>query len=104
MSNPGLSDYIDIFLEQLQIYVECNYCTDVKLTELFRANDHSAFVEKANIPVYLVGSETALSTFSNLIPAPDETYTNLFLAHDNMELDKKLQDIKDKSMESKRKS
>ncbi len=44
------------------------------------------------------------STFSNLIPAPDETYTNLFLAHDNMELDKKLQDIKDKSMESKRKS
>lgn len=55
---------------------------------------NSAFMEKANIPVYMVGSGKQLEEFHKLIPAPNETYTGLFMAHDNADVDKRLQEIK----------
>ena len=48
---------------------------------------HSAFVHKAHIPTYLVGSKESLEAFSNLVPAPNETYTSLFWLLDTDPID-----------------
>lgn len=39
MNNPGLSDYIDIFLVELQRYINCGTVSDSYLSQLFREND-----------------------------------------------------------------
>lgn len=39
MNNPGLSDYIDIFLIELQKYINCETVSDTYLNQLFREND-----------------------------------------------------------------
>jgi len=80
-----------------QILCDLNYMTPETVGLIAQSvllKGHSAFTEKANIPVYMVGNEMALREFNNLIPAPNETYTSLFMAHDDMDIDKKLQEIK----------
>lgn len=52
---------------------------------------HTAFAEKPEIPTYLVGDDTALKKFFDLIPAPYETYTQLFWHMNTEELDKYFQ-------------
>jgi hypothetical protein len=48
------------------------------LAKTVMPNGNSAFLQKPDIPTYLVGSQEGLQTFSSLIPAPNETYTSLF--------------------------
>ncbi|MEH7885640.1 hypothetical protein V7654_15175 [Bacillus sp. JJ1609] len=50
-------------------------------------NGHSAFCSKPDIPTYLVGSEENIRYFTSLIPAPNNTYTNLFWHEDFSEID-----------------
>jgi hypothetical protein len=38
----------------------------------------SAFVGKPDIPTYLVGSPEEVDAFQEMVPAPNETYCNLF--------------------------
>ena len=38
----------------------------------------SAFVGKPEIPTYLVGSAQEVRAFHDLVPAPNDTYCNLF--------------------------
>ncbi|MCM0648419.1 hypothetical protein NBE98_08535 [Clostridium swellfunianum] len=80
-----------------QILYDLNYMTPETIGLIAQSvllKGHSAFMEKANIPVYLVGSEAILSEFYNLIPAPNETYTTLFMAREDVDIDKRLQEIK----------
>jgi hypothetical protein len=51
-------------------------------------NGHSAFCSKPEIPTYLVGSPENLKKFYELIPAPNETYTNLFWHEEYHEIEK----------------
>jgi hypothetical protein len=39
---------------------------------------HTAFMSKPEIPTYLVGTPDQVEQFFSLVPAPNETYTNLF--------------------------
>lgn len=41
-------------------------------------NGNSAFFAKPDIPTYLIGTPHALKRFQQIIPAPNETYTQLF--------------------------
>ncbi|WP_019227242.1 hypothetical protein [Sedimentibacter sp. B4] len=80
-----------------QILSDINYMTPetigiIAQNVLFKG--HSAFVEKANVPVYLVGNNNVLSKFYSLIPAPNETYTTLFMAHNDSEADNILVELK----------
>ncbi len=80
-----------------QILFDLNYMTPDTvglIAQNVLLKGHSAFMEKANNPVYLVGNEGALNAFYNLVPAPNETYTTLFMPQDDIEVDKKLQEIK----------
>ncbi|WP_226536438.1 hypothetical protein [Fictibacillus halophilus] len=57
-------------------------------------NGHTAYCTKPDIPTYLIGSESALSFFYNLIPVPNATYTNLFWHEDLSEIDRFIQEKK----------
>ena len=50
----------------------------------------SAFVGKADIPTYLVGSPGEVEAFHELVPAPNETYFNLFWPIETTLVDKML--------------
>ncbi len=63
---------------------------------------HSAFVHKAHIPTYLVGTKESLRVFFNLVPAPNETYTSLFWLLDADPIDNFLRE--QKKLEKKSKS
>jgi hypothetical protein len=51
-------------------------------------NGHSAFCSKPDIPTYLVGNESQLRHFYELLPAPNETCSNLFWHEDFEQLEK----------------
>ena len=55
-------------------------------------NGNSAFFAKPDIPTYLVGSPNALNRFRGMIPAPNETYTQLFWPQNTDTLDKFIQE------------
>ncbi|MRG86722.1 hypothetical protein [Salinibacillus xinjiangensis] len=65
-------------------------------------NGHTAYCAKPDIPTYLIGSDTSLRTFYNLIPVPNATYTNLFWHEDLSEIDKFIE-IKKKEEKERRK-
>lgn len=48
---------------------------------------HTALVEKADVPTFLVGGPAQITHLLDLVPAPNETYTGLFLPWDTSELD-----------------
>ena len=48
---------------------------------------NSAFLQKPDVPSYLVGGPTVLARFTELIPAPNETYTSLFWLGDTSSVD-----------------
>lgn len=91
----GASELLDMMLNN-------PYASEVplmKLAESVMPSGHTAFVQKPDIPTYLVGRDEAMKTFEELVPAPNETYTNLFWPDDFSELDKF---IKDKREELKK--
>lgn len=55
-------------------------------THLF-PRGHTALVSKPQIPTYLVGTPEVLARFNELIPAPNEAYTQLMIASDSEKLD-----------------
>lgn len=55
-------------------------------------NGYSAFFAKPDIPTYLVGSPNALTRFREMIPAPNETYTQLFWPQNTDRLDEFIQE------------
>ena len=72
------------------------------LAKAVMPNGNSAFLQKPDIPTYLVGGETALASFGKLVPAPNETYTNLFWLGDTSAVDNYLRERKKNEAEAKR--
>jgi hypothetical protein len=65
-------------------------------------NGNSAFLQKADVPTYFVGSASELRSLYGLVPAPSETYSSLLWLVDTSDVDRYLKDRKAK--ESKKKN
>jgi len=65
---------------------------------------NSAFMQKPDVPTYLVGQDAALAEFSKLVPAANETYTSLFWLGDSNPVDKYLQQRRARELEAKKAS
>lgn len=50
----------------------------------------SALQAKPEIPTWLVGSDTELAAFNELVPAPNEAYTQLFWPYDTSKVDEEI--------------
>ncbi len=57
---------------------------------------NSAFLQKPDVPTYLVGSNASLEIFWGLVPAPNETYTSLFWLGDATSIDEYMRERKKK--------
>lgn len=66
-------------------------------------NGNSAFLQKPDVPTYLVGDEAALKEFRQLVPTPNETYTSLYWLGDTSPVDNYLQKRKQEEAASKSK-
>ena len=55
-------------------------------------NGNSAFFSKPDIPTYLIGTPDALKRFRQTIPAPNETYTQLFWPQNTDSIDTFIQE------------
>lgn len=66
-------------------------------------NGNSAFLQKPDVPTYLVGDEASLKEFRHLVPTPNETYTSLFWLGDTSHVDSYLQKRKQEEAASKKK-
>jgi hypothetical protein len=64
---------------------------------------NSAFLQKPDVPTYLVGRPAALTKFAELIPAPNETYTSLFWLGDTSPVDEYLRERKKKEAQEEKK-
>jgi hypothetical protein len=62
------------------------------LAKTVMPSGNSAFLQKPDVPTYLVGDSWALDRFGDLIPAPNETYTSLFWLGDTSSVDKYLKE------------
>jgi hypothetical protein len=72
------------------------------LAKTVMPSGNSAFLQKPDIPTYLVGDSRALARFGELVPAPNETYTSLFWLGDTSSVDEYLRDRKKKEASAKR--
>jgi hypothetical protein len=72
------------------------------LAKTVMPNGNSAFLQKPDIPTYLVGCQQALAEFESLIPAPNETYTSLLWLGDTSSVDEYLQNRKKQEDEAKK--
>ncbi len=72
------------------------------LAKTVMPNGNSSFLQKPDIPTYLVGDRNALTAFGRLVPAPNETYTSLFWLGDTSAIDQCLQDRRKKEAEAKK--
>lgn len=73
------------------------------LAKTVMPNGNSAFLQKPDIPTYLVGSREALADFDRLVPAPNETYTSLFWLGDTSSVDEYLRKRKKEEDDAKKK-
>lgn len=73
------------------------------LAKTVMPNGNSAFLQKPDIPTYLVGSDDALTEFSRLVPAPNETYTSLLWLGDTSSVDQYLQNRRKQENEARKK-
>ena len=65
---------------------------------------HSALVQKANVPTYLVGKADEINKLYELVPNPIAAYTNLFWPYDTKKIDEYLQkQMKKSTLQVKRK-
>ena len=64
---------------------------------------HTAFISKPEIPVYLVGNEENIKKIYELVPAPNEAYTNLYWPGETKNLNEYIKEKKkeEKQMKSK---
>jgi hypothetical protein len=74
----------------------------ILLAKTVMPNGNSAFLQKPDIPTYLVGGHDALTAFGRLIPAPNEKYTSLFWFVDTSAGDEYLQERKKKEAKQKK--
>ncbi len=63
---------------------------------------HTAFLAKPEVPTYLVGTPDQVEQFYSLVPAPNETYTNLFWPGNTNQLDKMIQEKRQQEREAKK--
>lgn len=73
----------------------------IKLAQSVIPSVFSAFVAKPDIPTWLVGSPDMLDAFYELVPAPNEAYTQLFWPYDTSELDRYIQKKKREDKEKR---
>ena len=66
-------------------------------------NGNSAFLQKPDVPTYLVGDDAALEEFRHLVPTPNETYTSLYWLGDTSAVDNYLKKRKQEEAASKKK-
>lgn len=67
----------------------------MKLAQSVMPSGFSAYVSKPDIPTWLVGSPEELELFHELVPAPNEAYTQLSWPYDTSKLDIFIQAKKD---------
>jgi len=72
------------------------------LAKTVMPSGNSAFLQKPDIPTYLVGDSRALARFGELVPEPNEAYTSLFWLGDTSSGDDYLKDRKKKEALAKR--
>jgi hypothetical protein len=72
------------------------------LAKTVMPSGNSAFLQKPDVPTYLVGDSLALARFEELIPAANETYTSLFWLGDTSSVDEYLKDRKKKEALAKK--
>ena len=71
------------------------------LSKHLMPNGFMALMQKPDIPTYLVGSEEEVKLFNQLVPAPNEAYTQLFWPYNTTELDRFVQKKKEEYREKK---
>jgi hypothetical protein len=72
------------------------------LAKAVMPNGNSAFLQKPDVPTYLVGSNEALEAFQRLVPTANETYTSLFWLGDTSQIDEYLQKRKQQEREARK--
>lgn len=91
---------------ELLHYLFNNVNNDVPLNILAQRvfpSGHTAFIAKPDIPVYLVGKDKEIELLYDLVPAPNEAYTNLFWPGKTEELDNYIRKRKEQEKEKERK-
>jgi hypothetical protein len=63
---------------------------------------NTALMSKPEIPTYLVGTPDQIMHFDSLVPAPNEAYTNLFWPGDTSNIDKMIQENRQKEREARK--
>jgi hypothetical protein len=100
------SGYVSGAAQLLAMLVSSAYIDPASVSLLAKAvmpNGNSAFLQKPDIPTYLVGTAEALNDFRRLVPTPNETYTSLFWLGDTSTVDTYLQNRKKQEEAEKKK-
>jgi hypothetical protein len=92
--------YLSMFL---QTDKERNRLPLASLARFVFPSGHMAFRTKSDIPTYLMGTVEELDAFHELVPAPNESYTNLFWPGDTKALDEFIAKKKKEERELKKK-
>lgn len=71
----------------------------VKLAQSVMPSGFSAYLQKPDIPTWLVGTPDVMESFYNLVPAPNEAYTQLFWPYDTSSIDQYIQQKKKEDKE-----
>jgi hypothetical protein len=75
------SDYVSGAAQLLAMLLASAQIDPASLSLLAKTvmpNGNSAFLQKPDVPTYLVGAPKALDEFRRLVPTPNETYTSLY--------------------------
>ncbi len=83
---------------------QCQTLPTRMLVDAVFPSGHTAFWQKPDIPTYLVGSTAEVQAFERLVPAPNETYSNLFWPFDTGPLDTFLKAERQKERDAKKKA
>lgn len=63
---------------------------------------HTAFLDKPHVPTQFIGSKEFLRTFLDLVPTPNEAYTDLFWIRETADLDEALRKRRKEEKERRR--
>jgi hypothetical protein len=96
----GARDLLSMFLQTDR---ERNRLPLTTLAQFVFPSGHMAFRTKSDIPTYLMGTVEELNKFYELVPAPNESYTNLFWPGDTKALDEFIAKKKKEEQELKKK-
>lgn len=95
----GARDLLAMFL---QTDAKRNGLPLTALAQFIFPSGHTALCTKPEIPTYLIGTPQELSDFYALVPAPNESYTNLFWPGDTKALDDYIARKKKEEQEAKK--